>query len=242
MTDIVRKDIRSYRQLPVNLYQIQAKFRDEIRPRFGVMRGREFLMKDAYSFDVDRDALMRVLPRDVRRVRAHLHAPRTASSARSTPTPARSAASRRTSSRCSPTRARTRSRTATAPTTRRTSSRPKRWRPRNVAAGAGRADAAGAHAGPSRRARTWQSCSACRSRARSSACCVHAHDRVQMLLVRGDHMGNEVKIGKVPGLDGWRWATEAEIVDGHRLPARLPRPGRHSGGHAADRRPPGRRR
>src|SRR6478752_8913999 len=49
MTDIVRKDIRSYRQLPVNLYQIQVKFRDEIRPRFGVMRGREFLMKDAYS-------------------------------------------------------------------------------------------------------------------------------------------------------------------------------------------------
>jgi len=59
MTDIVRKDIRSYRQLPVNLYQIQVKFRDEIRPRFGVMRGREFLMKDAYSFDVDRDALMK---------------------------------------------------------------------------------------------------------------------------------------------------------------------------------------
>jgi prolyl-tRNA synthetase len=58
VTDIVRKDIRSYRQLPVNLYQIQVKFRDEIRPRFGVMRGREFLMKDAYSFDVDRDALM----------------------------------------------------------------------------------------------------------------------------------------------------------------------------------------
>src|SRR3954452_24466477 len=58
MTDIVRKDVRSYRQLPLNLYQIQAKFRDEIRPRFGVMRGREFLMKDAYSFDVDRDALM----------------------------------------------------------------------------------------------------------------------------------------------------------------------------------------
>src|SRR4029450_13687741 len=52
-------DIRSYRQLPVNLYQIQVKFRDEIRPRFGVMRGREFLMKDAYSFDVDRAALMK---------------------------------------------------------------------------------------------------------------------------------------------------------------------------------------
>ena len=76
ITDIVRKDIRSYRQLPVNLYQIQVKFRDEIRPRFGVMRGREFLMKDAYSFDVDRDALMRSLPRDVRRVHADLHAAR----------------------------------------------------------------------------------------------------------------------------------------------------------------------
>jgi len=50
ITDLVRRDIRSYRQLPVNMYQIQSKFRDEIRPRFGVMRGREFLMKDAYSF------------------------------------------------------------------------------------------------------------------------------------------------------------------------------------------------
>ncbi|MGQ0794123.1 MAG: proline--tRNA ligase [Deltaproteobacteria bacterium] len=51
ITDVVRREIRSYKQLPVNLYQIQTKFRDEIRPRFGVMRGREFVMKDAYSFD-----------------------------------------------------------------------------------------------------------------------------------------------------------------------------------------------
>ncbi len=51
--DIVRKEIKSYRQLPVNLYQVQTKFRDEIRPRFGVMRAREFTMKDAYSFDTD---------------------------------------------------------------------------------------------------------------------------------------------------------------------------------------------
>ncbi len=50
ITDLVRRDVRSYRQLPFNLYQIQTKFRDEIRPRFGLMRGREFLMKDAYSF------------------------------------------------------------------------------------------------------------------------------------------------------------------------------------------------
>ena len=53
ITDIVRKDIRSYRDLPINLFQIQTKFRDEIRPRFGLMRGREFGMKDAYSFDLD---------------------------------------------------------------------------------------------------------------------------------------------------------------------------------------------
>jgi prolyl-tRNA synthetase len=52
-TDLVRRDIRSYRQLPQNLYQIQTKFRDEVRPRFGLMRGREFSMKDAYSFDRD---------------------------------------------------------------------------------------------------------------------------------------------------------------------------------------------
>ena len=55
--DIVRKEIRSYRQLPVNFYQVQTKFRDEIRPRFGVMRAREFTMKDAYSFDADFDGL-----------------------------------------------------------------------------------------------------------------------------------------------------------------------------------------
>ncbi|GBH26434.1 proline--tRNA ligase [Burkholderia vietnamiensis] len=53
ITDIARNQIKSYRQMPVNFYQIQTKFRDEIRPRFGVMRGREFLMKDAYSFDKD---------------------------------------------------------------------------------------------------------------------------------------------------------------------------------------------
>ena len=53
ITDIFRAFVRSYRQLPLNLYHIQWKFRDEIRPRFGVMRGREFLMKDAYSFDID---------------------------------------------------------------------------------------------------------------------------------------------------------------------------------------------
>lgn len=57
ITDLVRREVKSYKQLPLNLYQIQTKFRDEIRPRFGLMRGREFIMKDAYSFDYSREGL-----------------------------------------------------------------------------------------------------------------------------------------------------------------------------------------
>jgi prolyl-tRNA synthetase len=57
ITDIARRELKSYRQLPVNFYQIQTKFRDEVRPRFGVMRGREFIMKDAYSFHLDQASL-----------------------------------------------------------------------------------------------------------------------------------------------------------------------------------------
>jgi len=55
ITDLIRREVRSYRQLPLNCFQIQTKFRDEIRPRFGLMRGREFIMKDAYSFDKDEE-------------------------------------------------------------------------------------------------------------------------------------------------------------------------------------------
>src|SRR6266542_5571965 len=57
ITDTVRDSINSYRQLPINLYQIQTKFRDELRPRFGLMRGREFIMKDAYSFHASAESL-----------------------------------------------------------------------------------------------------------------------------------------------------------------------------------------
>ena len=59
LTDIFANSVRSYRDLPKLLYHIQWKFRDEVRPRFGVMRGREFLMKDCYSFDIDKDAARR---------------------------------------------------------------------------------------------------------------------------------------------------------------------------------------
>ena len=57
ITDLIRNNIKSYKELPLNLYQIQTKFRDEIRPRYGVMRGREFLMKDSYSFDINQGQL-----------------------------------------------------------------------------------------------------------------------------------------------------------------------------------------
>lgn len=63
ITDLVRSEISSYKQLPVNFYQIQTKFRDEIRPRFGVMRSREFIMKDAYSFHCDQDSLQNTYDR-----------------------------------------------------------------------------------------------------------------------------------------------------------------------------------
>jgi len=57
ITDLVRNNVKSYKELPLNIYQIQTKFRDEIRPRYGVMRGREFLMKDSYSFNIDETSL-----------------------------------------------------------------------------------------------------------------------------------------------------------------------------------------
>lgn len=57
VTDLIRNELSSYKQLPLNLYQIQTKFRDEVRPRFGVMRSREFIMKDAYSFHVSQESL-----------------------------------------------------------------------------------------------------------------------------------------------------------------------------------------
>ena len=57
ITDLIRNNVKSYKELPLHLYQIQTKFRDEVRPRYGVMRGREFLMKDSYSFNLDEDSL-----------------------------------------------------------------------------------------------------------------------------------------------------------------------------------------
>ena len=57
ITDLIKNNVKSYKELPLNIYQIQTKFRDEVRPRYGIMRGREFLMKDSYSFNIDEESL-----------------------------------------------------------------------------------------------------------------------------------------------------------------------------------------
>ena len=158
ITDIARKELASYKQLPVNFYHIQTKFRDEIRPRFGVMRGREFTMKDAYSFDRDHAALRDQLREDASRPTAavfermglKLPARRGRQRLHRRHRLARVPRARRFG-------ARTRSRSARPPTTRPTSRRPRRIAPGTRAAPVGSAD------GRSRRrarrsARTWPRC------------------------------------------------------------------------------------
>jgi prolyl-tRNA synthetase len=210
ITDIVRKDIRSYRQLPVNLYQIQVKFRDEIRPRFGVMRGREFLMKDAYSFDVDRDALMK----SYEAMYAAYERIFTRLGLRFRAVEADTGAIGGFASHEFQVLADS-GEDAIA------------WCPQSqYAANIEQAEAV-APPGPRPAAAqtmtkvptpTQKTCEEVTALlnlplARSVKCLlIFARDSVQMLLVRGDHGGNEVKIGKLPGIGPWRWATDAEIV------------------------------
>jgi prolyl-tRNA synthetase len=210
VTDIVRRDVRSYRQLPLNLYQIQVKFRDEIRPRFGVMRGREFLMKDAYSFDVDRDGLMRsyqamydAYARIFTRLGLKFRAVEADTGAiggfasHEFQVLADSGEDAIAYSLASDYAANVEQAEGVAP--------------------------AGPRAAPAEAMRKVPTpgVSTCEDVAkllglpitRTVKCLmIFAQDKVQMLLVRGDHMGNEVKIGKLPGIGAWRWASDAEIV------------------------------
>jgi len=210
ITDIVRKDIRSYRQLPVNLYQIQVKFRDEIRPRFGVMRGREFLMKDAYSFDADRASLMksyqamydayaRIFTRLGLRFRAVEADTGAIGGFASHEFQVLADSGEDAIAWCPQSQyaANVEQAEALAPA----APRPGATETMTKVPTPGQA--------------TCEEVAALLGLplARTVKCLmVHAEDRVQMLLVRGDHMGNEVKIGKLPGLGSWRWASDAEIV------------------------------
>ncbi|MFO1323202.1 MAG: proline--tRNA ligase [Burkholderiales bacterium] len=210
ITDIVRREIRSYRQLPVNFYQIQTKFRDEIRPRFGVMRAREFIMKDAYSFDVDEagmlrsyqamyDAYSRIFTRmglTFRAVDADMGAIGGVSS-HEFQVLADAGEDAIAYSNASDYAANVEKAEALAPA-----------HPRP-------APAETMAKVPTPGLSTCEQVAALLHLplARTVKCLmVWADGRAQMLLVRGDHMGNEVKIGKLPGMDGWRWASDAEIV------------------------------
>ena len=210
ITDIVRKDVRSYRQLPVNFYQIQVKFRDEIRPRFGVMRGREFLMKDAYSFDVDRDALMKsyeamygAYERIFTRLGLTFRAVEADTGAiggfASHEFQVLADSGEDAIAWCPQSQYAANIEQAEAVA-------PARVRPAATAA---------MRKVPTPGQSTCEEVTALLGLPleRSVKCLmIFAQDKVQMLLVRGDHMGNEVKIGKLPGLGAWRWATDAEIV------------------------------
>jgi prolyl-tRNA synthetase len=209
ITDIVRKDVKSYRELPLNLYQIQVKFRDEIRPRFGVMRGREFLMKDAYSFDLDRDALMKsyqamfdAYTRIFTRLGLKFRAVEADTGAiggfasHEFQVLAESGEDAIAYSPQSQYAANVEQAEAIAPP----GARPKPSEPMEKV--------------PTPTQSTCEEVTELLKLplSRSVKCLmIFAQDKVQMLLVRGDHMGNEVKIGKLD-LGAWRWATEAEIV------------------------------
>ena len=210
ITDIARKDLKSYRQLPVNLYHIQTKFRDEVRPRFGVMRSREFIMKDAYSFDVDvagmlesyrrmYDAYARIFTRLGLEFRAV---------AADTGQIGGSASDEFQVLADS-------GEDAIA------------WCPESgYAANVELAEAVAPHAHRAAPAEPLQKVatpgmSTCEDVAallhlplgRTVKCIMlHAGGKVQMLLLRGDHSLNELKVGKLAGLAGFRWASEAEIA------------------------------
>ena len=210
VTDIARKEIKSYRQLPVNFYQIQTKFRDEIRPRFGVMRAREFLMKDAYSFDADKagmlksyqimyDAYVQIFSRLGLKFRAVAADTGAIGGSASHEFQVLAASGEDAIAYC-----------------------PESDYAANIELAEGVAPATPRAPG----AETMKKVatpgkSTCEEVAqllgvpltRTVKCLmIFADDKVQMLLVRGDHNLNEVKIAKLPGFTDWRWASDAEIM------------------------------
>ncbi|MCG6876886.1 MAG: proline--tRNA ligase [Betaproteobacteria bacterium] len=209
ITDIARREIKSYRQLPVNFYQIQTKFRDEIRPRFGVMRAREFSMKDAYSFDADKaglaksyqamfDAYTRIFTRLGLRFRA-VAADTGAiggSASHEFQVIADSGEDAIAYSTDSGYAANVELAEALAPA----APRPAAARPMEKVPTPGKVrceDVAALLGAP--------------LATTVKAIAVMHDDEFWLLLVRGDHTLNEVKASKVPGLAPFRFATEAEI-------------------------------
>jgi prolyl-tRNA synthetase len=215
ITDIARKELKSYKRLPINLYHIQTKFRDEVRPRFGVMRSREFVMKDAYSFDADKagmlksyqamyDAYARIFGRMGLRFRAVAADTGQIGGSASHEFQVLAESGEDAIAWCPASdyaaNVELAEAVALAP------SRPAPAEPMQKVPTPGKA-----------------TCEAVAELlalplSRTVKCLMLATDtegqpaRVWMLLIRGDHALNEIKAAKVAGLDGFRWATEAEIV------------------------------
>jgi prolyl-tRNA synthetase len=215
ITDIARKEVRSYKQMPVNFYHIQTKFRDEVRPRFGVMRSREFVMKDAYSFDVDRDAMLksyrsmydayaRIFARMGLRFRAVAADTGQIGGSASHEFQVLADSGEDAIAWCpvSDYAANVELAEAIAPA----SPRPAAAEPMRKVPTPGR--------------ETCEDVAALLELplSRTVKCLMLATDtdgqppRIWMLLVRGDHTLNEVKVSKITGLEKLRWASEAEIV------------------------------
>ena len=210
ITDVARKELKSYKQLPVNFYHIQTKFRDEIRPRFGVMRSREFVMKDAYSFDADKngmlksyqsmyDAYARIFTRLGLKFRPVAADTGPIGGKASHEFQVLAESGEDAIAYCANSDYAANVELAEA-----------------VAPGVHRA----APAEPLQKLPT-PGKSTCEEVAellhlplgRTVKCIMlNAAGRVHMLLIRGDHSLNEIKVGKIPALNNFRWASDAEIV------------------------------
>jgi prolyl-tRNA synthetase len=210
ITDIARKELSSYKQLPINFYHIQTKFRDEVRPRFGVMRSREFIMKDAYSFDADKESLKRsyrimydAYTRIFTRMGLEFRAVDADTgniggfASHEFQVLAESGEDAIAYCPTSDYAANVELAEGVAPTAPRAA--PGEAMQKVPTPGQSTCEEVAALLGL--------------PLARTVKCLlIYAQDNVQMLLVRGDHAGNEVKIGKLPGIGAWRWASDAEIV------------------------------
>ena len=210
ITDLARKEIKSYKQLPLNLYHIQVKFRDEVRPRFGVMRSREFIMKDAYSFDVDKEAMLRsyqIMYDAYTRIFTRLGLSFRAVAADTGPIGGFASHEFQVLAESGE------DAIAWCATS-------------DYAANVELAEAVAPHAHRAAPAELMQKVATpglatCEQVAhllhlplgRTVKCIMlNAGGKVHMLLIRGDHSLNEIKAAKVPGLAGFRWATDGEIV------------------------------
>ncbi|WP_116137498.1 proline--tRNA ligase [Trinickia diaoshuihuensis] len=216
VTDIARNQIKSYRQMPVNFYQIQTKFRDEIRPRFGVMRGREFTMKDAYSFDKDQaglqesyrkmfDAYVRIFTRIGLEFRAVNADSGSIGGNRSQEFHVIAATGEDDIAYCPASDFAANVEAAEALPLYAERAAPREAMQKTATPGKAKCEAVAEFLGIPLE-RTIKSIILATDNE-------GAEPTIWLLMLRGDHDLNEVKVGKLPGLAGFRFATEAEIVE-----------------------------